>query len=77
MHATPQQHQIGYRVTGTATPGRTRSIRLTLELLSKNRITLQPLITHRSDCGQIPDIYARFDAGDPELIGAVFDWNTN
>lgn len=53
---------------------RARSVALTLQLLAERRIDVTPLITDRLDRRQLPDLYARYDAGDPGLIGAVLRW---
>ncbi|MDP7273882.1 MAG: zinc-binding alcohol dehydrogenase [Planctomycetaceae bacterium] len=50
------------------------SRRLTLELLAAGRISLEPLITDRIDCNELPTIYGRLAAGEPSIVGVVVSW---
>ena len=65
----------GYPPTGHRWD-RQHSIAATLELLGSGRLDVRPMITERRGWREIPDIYARYDTGDAELVGAVFDWNS-
>lgn len=53
---------------------RARSIGLTLELLSRGKLNIGPLLTGRFDRRELPAVYERYERGDPELIGVVLDW---
>ena len=53
---------------------RDRSMALTLDLMQKGRLTLEPMITHRFTWQALPDIYRRLDQGERELVGIVVDW---
>eukprot|EP01045_Picozoa_sp_COSAG04_P028672 COSAG04_NODE_4514_length_2043_cov_1.680556_4_plen_35_part_00 len=33
-----------------------------------------PLITHRFESEQLEECYQRLDAGEQEIVGAVFSW---
>lgn len=54
---------------------REHSVALTLELLANGRLDVSPLITDRCKWTDLPDVYARYDAGDETLVGAVFRWD--
>ena len=54
---------------------RRRSNSLTLELLSKGKLLVSPMITDRFDWQELPDIYRRMDEGDKGLVGVVIHWS--
>ena len=54
---------------------RKRSQALTLDLLVRARLNVRPIITHRFDWQELPDVYRRMDASAPEMIGVVIDWS--
>ncbi len=64
---------------GHPSPGtrwdRERSKALTLDLLVRSRLNVHPIITHRFDWQELPDVYRRMDASAPEMIGVVIDWS--
>ncbi len=54
---------------------RKRSLALTLDLLVRGRLNVGPIITHRFDWQELPDVYRRMDASAPDMIGVVIDWS--
>ncbi|MCH7988064.1 MAG: zinc-binding alcohol dehydrogenase [Planctomycetes bacterium] len=54
---------------------RRRSIALTLDLLFRGRLNIAPLITHRIDHAELPEMYRRLDGGDRSVVGVVVHWN--
>ena len=54
---------------------RDRCLRLTMDMLSRGRLTIEPMITHRVPWHQLPDIYHRLDQGDLTILGVVIDWS--
>ena len=54
---------------------RKRSLSLTLDLLVRARLNVRPIITHRFDWQELPDVYRRMDASAPEMIGVAIDWS--
>lgn len=65
-------------VYGHPPPGsrwdRSRSIALTLDLLCRRRMHIAPMLTHRFTWNALPEVYRRLDAGDPEMVGIVLEW---
>lgn len=53
---------------------RAHSMSLTVDLLVRKRLNIQPMITHRFRWDELPDVYRRFHEGEPGLVGAVIDW---
>ena len=53
---------------------RGRCMRLTVDMLSRGRLAIEPMITHRVTWNQLPDIYQRIDQGDLSILGVVVDW---
>ena len=53
---------------------RDHCVRLTLDMLSKGQIEIEPMITHRIPWHQIPEMYHRLDQGDLSILGVVVDW---
>ncbi len=53
---------------------RDRSMRLTVDMLSRSQLAIEPMITHRVPWQQLPDIYRRLDQGDLSILGVVVDW---
>ena len=53
---------------------RARSLAMTLEMLEKGSLPIDPMITHRFRWDELPDVYARLDRGDTEVVGAVIEW---
>jgi 2-desacetyl-2-hydroxyethyl bacteriochlorophyllide A dehydrogenase len=54
---------------------RSRSIELTLDLLSRGKLNVKPMITHRLNWDELPEAYRRLDEGDPEMVGTVLRWS--
>ena len=52
-----------------------RSVGLTVNLLSRGLLNIRPMITHRFDSSELPDVYRRLDAGESDIVGAVIDWS--
>lgn len=53
---------------------RRRSLDLTLDYLARGRLEPTPMLTHQFDWSELPDIYARMDAGEAEMIGVCINW---
>ena len=53
---------------------RDRCMRLTVDMLSRGRLAIEPMITHRVPWHRLPDIYRRLDQGDRSILGVVVDW---
>ena len=53
---------------------RRRSLELTLDYLSRGRLQFAPMITHQFEWEELPDVYARMDAGEAEMIGVCINW---
>ena len=53
---------------------RDHCVRLTLDMLSRGQLAIDPMITHRVPWHQLPDMYRRLDQGDLSILGVVIDW---
>ena len=53
---------------------RDRCVRLTLDMLSRGELAIEPMITHRVPWHQLPEMYHRLDQGDLSILGVVVDW---
>lgn len=53
---------------------RRRSLDLTLDYLARGRMQVAPMLTHQFDWTELPDVYARMDAGEVEMIGVCINW---
>ncbi len=53
---------------------RRNSLRLTLDLLQRGRLDLEPMITHRVAADELPEMYRRLDEGDSSIVGTVLSW---
>ncbi len=53
---------------------RDHCMRLTLDMLSRGRLAIEPMITHRVPWHQLPEMYRRLDQGDLSILGVVVDW---
>lgn len=51
-------------------PCRQRVIRL----MATGTLPWERVITHRVPCTESPEVFARIERGDPELVGVVIDW---
>ena len=47
---------------------------LALTLLRWNKVRVRNLVTHLARPDDGPELFARMDAGDPDVLGVVFDW---
>ncbi len=54
---------------------RDHCMRLTVDMLSRGQLAIEPMITHRVPWHQLPDIYRRLDQGDLSILGVVVDWS--
>jgi threonine dehydrogenase-like Zn-dependent dehydrogenase len=52
-----------------------RMYRYILDLMSRGRINLSPVLTHRFPVGQVKDAFDLVQSRDKSAIGIVFDWN--
>ena len=48
---------------------------LTLDLITERRMNIGPMITHRVDWHELPDVYARLDRGELDMVGIVARWS--
>ena len=53
---------------------RNHSIALTLDLFRRQKLTIEPMITHHFDWHQLPEAYRQLDRGAPNLLGVVIRW---
>jgi len=49
-------------------------MRLALALLRWHKVRFRDLVTHLAAPTDAPDLFARMEAGDPDILGVVFDW---
>ena len=49
-------------------------MRLALALLRWHKIRFRDLVTHLAPPTDAPELFARMEAGDPDILGVVFDW---
>ncbi len=54
---------------------RQRSFALTLDLLAKGQMNIEPMITHRAPWFDLPTLYQRLDQGERTMVGIVVDWH--
>ena len=53
---------------------RKNSFALTVDLLARKKLQFQPMITHRLDWDQLPEVYNRLHQGDRDMVGTVISW---
>ena len=53
---------------------RDHCIKLSLDMLGRGELVIEPMITHRVPWHQLPEIYRRLDQGDLSILGVVVDW---
>ena len=53
---------------------RRRSLDLTLDYLARGRLQVAPMLTHQFEWEALPDVYAKMDAGEAEMIGVCINW---
>jgi 2-desacetyl-2-hydroxyethyl bacteriochlorophyllide A dehydrogenase len=53
---------------------RRNSLDLTLDYLASGRLHAAPILTHQFEWEELPDVYARMDAGDADMIGVSINW---
>ncbi len=54
---------------------RDHCVRLTVDMLSRGQLVIEPMITHRVPWHQLPEMYRRLDQGDLSILGVVVDWS--
>ncbi len=54
---------------------RAQSTALTLDLLARGELAIEPMITHRFGWRSLPEVYRRLDGGELDLVGVLLDWN--
>ena len=53
---------------------RDHCVSLTVDMLSRGGLAIEPMITHRVPWQQLPEMYRRLDRGDLSILGVVVDW---
>ena len=53
---------------------RMNSMKLTARLIANGSLPVDPMITHEFNWTDLPDVYARLDQGDSDILGAVIRW---
>ena len=53
---------------------RSRSLALTLDRLARDRLAVVPMITHRIDHAELPEMYERLEVGERSIVGVVVRW---
>ena len=64
---------LGYRPNDLRW-NRTNSMALTARLLAEGKLNIDPMITHEFRWNELPEVYARLDRGDSDILGAVIRW---
>lgn len=64
---------LGYRPNDLRW-NRTNSTALTAHLLANRKLNIDPMITHEFRWDELPEVYARLDRGDRDILGAVIRW---
>lgn len=49
-------------------------LKLALTLLQRGRARFRGLVTHLRPPDEAPELFARMESADPEMLGVVFDW---
>ena len=49
---------------------------LALSLLRWHKVRFRDLVTHLATPADAPDLFAKMEAGDPDILGVVFDWSS-
>jgi 3-hydroxyethyl bacteriochlorophyllide a dehydrogenase len=49
-------------------------LRASLALLAWRKLRLRELVTHLAEPSDAPDLFARMERGDPDVLGVVFRW---
>jgi threonine dehydrogenase-like Zn-dependent dehydrogenase len=49
---------------------------LTIDMLATGRMDIEPMLTHRINWRELPDIYHRLDQGDLDIVGVIVDWRS-
>ncbi len=55
---------------------RRRSFALTVDLMARRKLTIAPMVTHRLDWHQLPEVYRRLDQGETDMVGVVLRWES-
>ena len=64
---------LGFRPTELRW-NRMNSMKLTAHLIANGSLPIDPMITHEFNRDDLPDVYARLDQGDTDILGAVIRW---
>ena len=64
---------LGYRPNDMRW-NRTNSMALTARLLAEGKLNIDPMITHEFRWNELPEVYAQWDRGDRDILGAVIRW---
>ena len=64
---------LGFRPTELRW-NRMNSMKLTSRLIANGSLPIDPMITHEFNWDDLPDVYARLDQGDTDILGAVIRW---
>jgi 2-desacetyl-2-hydroxyethyl bacteriochlorophyllide A dehydrogenase len=51
-----------------------RSLALTLDLLTRRRLNVAPILTHEFAWHELPSVYERLDEGDRSIVGTTIRW---
>jgi len=69
-----QAHWKQLRMEFPCTWGGTPNLLRVLGMMATRRLTVEPLITHRLPYSEAPGAYRAMLAGDPSMLGVVFEW---
>ena len=64
---------LGFRPTELRW-NRMNSMKLTSRLIANGSLPIDSMITHEFNWNDLPDVYARLDQGDTDILGAVIRW---
>ncbi len=53
---------------------RLNSMKLTARLIANASLHIDPMITHEFNWHELPEVYARLDQGDTDILGAIIRW---
>ncbi len=53
---------------------RINSMKLTARLIANGSLPVDPMVTHEFGWADLPDVYARLDQDDSDILGAVIRW---
>jgi threonine dehydrogenase-like Zn-dependent dehydrogenase len=50
------------------------SMKFTASMIAKGKLPIGPMMTHEFQWNELPEVYARLDQGDTDILGAVIRW---